>query len=68
MSLPIKAFSPKEVKEEISRLNPRKAPGYDLITGQVLQANPKKLSFYYATYSMPYYGSLTSLQLGNTLK
>jgi hypothetical protein len=42
MSLPIKAFSPKEVKEEISRLNPRKAPGYDLITGQLLQALPKK--------------------------
>jgi hypothetical protein len=42
MSLPIKALSSKEVKEEINRLIPRKAPGYDLITGQTLKALPKK--------------------------
>jgi hypothetical protein len=42
MSLPIKAFSPKEVRKEVSQLNPRKAPGYDFITGQLLQAVPKK--------------------------
>jgi hypothetical protein len=42
MSLPIKAFSPKEMEEEINRLNPRKAPGYDLITGQLLKALPIK--------------------------
>jgi hypothetical protein len=41
MSLPIKAFSPKEIKEEINWLNPCKAPGYDLITGQILKALPK---------------------------
>jgi hypothetical protein len=42
MTLPIKPFSPKEVKEEINKCNNHKAPGFDLITGQILKKLPKK--------------------------
>jgi hypothetical protein len=37
MSLPIPLFYSAEVTAAIARLNVRKAPGYDLITGKVLQ-------------------------------
>lgn len=38
MELPIKNFSLSEVKNTImENINPKKAPGYDLITGKVLQ-------------------------------
>jgi hypothetical protein len=40
MSLPITPFSPAEVSAVIARLNVRKAPGYDLISGKVLQELP----------------------------
>jgi hypothetical protein len=30
-------LSPAEVKEEIDKLNIRKAPGYDIISGQILK-------------------------------
>jgi len=40
MSLPITSFSPAEVSAVIARLNVRKAPGYDLISGKVLQELP----------------------------
>jgi hypothetical protein len=33
MSLPIKAFSPREVRQVIKKVHQHKAPGYDLITG-----------------------------------
>jgi hypothetical protein len=36
MSLPIKPFSPRQVAQEIKNINPHKAPGYDLITGKLL--------------------------------
>jgi len=36
MSLPIRTFTPAEVKAESTRLNSRKASGYDLISGLVL--------------------------------
>ena len=42
MSPPIRAFTPTEVKAELTRLNSRKAPGYDLITGQILKRLPRK--------------------------
>lgn len=42
MSLPIKPFTPKEVRREIKNLNSRKAPGYDLITGTTLKQLPRK--------------------------
>lgn len=42
MSLPIKSFTPTEVKEEVNKLNTRKAPGYDLISGQILKQLPRK--------------------------
>lgn len=40
--LEIKLVTPKEVRNEISRLNKKKSPGYDLITGEVLQNLPHK--------------------------
>jgi len=40
--LPIKPFSSKEVVEALARINVRKAPGYDLISGKVLKELPKK--------------------------
>jgi len=42
MSLPIRAFTPAEVKTALTRLNTRKAPGYDLISGQILKRLPCK--------------------------
>ena len=41
-SLPITPFSPAEVSAMIASLNVRKAPGYDLISGKVLQELPPK--------------------------
>jgi len=41
-SIPIKPFSPKEVVEVIAHTNVSKAPGYDLISGKVLNELPKK--------------------------
>jgi hypothetical protein len=37
MTRPIKPFSPSEVREEIKRCANHKAPGFDLITGQILK-------------------------------
>lgn len=42
LSLPIKAFSPLEIIQEIKYLNSKKAPGYDLITGKALKELPRK--------------------------
>jgi hypothetical protein len=42
MSLPIKAFLPKEVSQIIKKINEHKAPGYDLIMGQIFRQLPKK--------------------------
>ena len=42
MSLPITPFSPAEVSVMIASLNVRKAPGYDLISGKVLQELSRK--------------------------
>jgi hypothetical protein len=41
MCPPIKPLSPAEVKEEIDKLNIRKAPGYDLICGHILKQLPR---------------------------
>lgn len=42
LSLPTRAIAPAEVKKEIDQINPHKAPGYDLITGEILKRLPKK--------------------------
>lgn len=42
LSQPIEPFSPSEVRKAITRLNSHKAPGYDLITAEVLKNLPKK--------------------------
>jgi hypothetical protein len=42
MSLPIKAFSSREVRQVIENVNQHKAPGYDLITVEILKQLPKK--------------------------
>lgn len=43
MSLPIKLFTPSEVKSVIMKeLNPNKSPGYDLITGKILKELSRK--------------------------
>ena len=42
LSPPIKPFSPNEIRKEIGLLNSRKAPGYDLIVGDILKNLPKK--------------------------
>jgi hypothetical protein len=39
---PIKFFTPQEIQNIIHDLNPRKAPGYDLITGRILREMPRK--------------------------
>lgn len=42
MCLPIKPTSPREIAKEIRSLDPRKAPGFDLITPKILKELPKK--------------------------
>ena len=42
MMLPITPFSPTEVRDVINKCNSHKAPGYDLITGPILQELPQK--------------------------
>jgi hypothetical protein len=42
ITLPIKPFSPTEVKEEIQKCNNHKAPGFHLVTGQILKELPSK--------------------------
>lgn len=43
LSLPVRLFSPSEVKHAIlTEINPNKAPGYDLIKGKVLRELPRK--------------------------
>jgi hypothetical protein len=42
LSLPPKAFSPSEIKYVIDHLPKNKAPGYDLITSNILQQLPRK--------------------------
>lgn len=40
----IEPVTPKEVKDEITKnINPKKAPGFDLITGEVLRQFPEKV-------------------------
>jgi len=42
MSLPIRAFTPADVKAALTKLNTRKAPGYHMIPGQILKRLPRK--------------------------
>lgn len=43
LDLPIKKFTPKEIQMVITKeINPKKAPGYDLISGKILQNLTKK--------------------------
>jgi hypothetical protein len=42
MSLPIEPFSYREAAQEIKNINPRKAPGYDLITGNIRRKLQRK--------------------------
>jgi hypothetical protein len=68
MSLPIKAFSPREVRQAIEKVNQHKAPGYDLMTREILRQFPKKaiilLTTIYNSMLRPCY----SQQYGNLLK
>lgn len=42
LDTPTKPFTSKEVRTAIKNLNPKKAPGYDLITNRILQMMPDK--------------------------
>jgi hypothetical protein len=42
LSPPIRSITPAEVTEQIKSTNPHKAPGYDLITGEILKYLPRK--------------------------
>jgi hypothetical protein len=39
---PLKHISPKEIQQEINNTKPRKTPGYDLITGEILKHLTRK--------------------------
>ena len=41
MMLPIKTFTPKEIKDALSICNNHKPPGFDLITGHILKQLPR---------------------------
>lgn len=42
LEMPIKKFKIQDIKKMIDKINPRKSPGYDLITGKVLKELPTK--------------------------
>lgn len=42
LSLPTKSFSPAEVRQQIQLTNSHKAPGFDLIVGEILKNLPRK--------------------------
>jgi hypothetical protein len=42
LDLPLKYFSPKEVKNEINKISSRKTPGYDLIVSEILKHLTRK--------------------------
>lgn len=42
LSLPLKPCTPTEIWKAINKINPHKAPGYDLINGDVLKHLPRK--------------------------
>jgi hypothetical protein len=42
LDLPMKHFSPKEVKQEINNTSSYKTPGYDLIVGEILKHLPRR--------------------------
>lgn len=42
LSLPINAFTPADVRREIKQINSHKAPGHDLIVGEILKHLPRK--------------------------
>jgi hypothetical protein len=42
LDLPLKYFSPKEVKNEINKICSRKIPGYDLIVSEILKRLTRK--------------------------
>jgi hypothetical protein len=65
MSLPIETFSPKEVQQQIKTVNHRKAPGYDAITGKILQT---KQSYCLQQSSIVCSDYLISQRHGNSLK
>ena len=46
MEWPIKHIKPKEVREEVAKHNSKKSPGYDCITGRVIQNLSKKAILY----------------------
>lgn len=49
LDLPIRPVTPKEIVFEIKRLDGKKAPGFDLITKEVLQQLPQKGIIYLTT-------------------
>ena len=65
MSLSIRAFTAAEVKAALTKLNTRKAPRYDLISGQILKRLPRKtavlltavLNRMLTLSYLPFYGS-----------
>ncbi|KAI5729681.1 hypothetical protein M8J76_005309 [Diaphorina citri] len=42
MSMPIKPISPADIKFALKNIKKNKAPGYDLITGKILQELPER--------------------------
>lgn len=63
LCLPIKPTSPREIAREVKLLNPKKAPGFDLITPRILKELPRKcITFlaclFNATYRVGYFPNL----------
>ena len=58
----LKAFTLKEIKDEIKMLNQKKAPGLDFITARMLNELPKEelVNLIYI-YSTPFYDSNAAL-------
>jgi hypothetical protein len=63
MTLPIKAFSPQEVRQAINKVNQHKAPGYDSITEKLPRHLPKEAivllaTIYNSTFRLSYFPTI----------
>lgn len=73
LSLPLKPVTTQEVKKEISNLKNKKAPGFDLITAEILKQLPKKAIvfitiLYNACLRLQYFPAIWKVSIINMIK
>ncbi|GBP57513.1 Probable RNA-directed DNA polymerase from transposon X-element [Eumeta japonica] len=68
MCLPLRHTTPKELTKIISKMNPNKSPGFDLITPRLLKELPRKCLVFLTILLTPHLEPLTYRHFGRHLK